>query len=127
MNKYLGHQVTLDFYDCSPNILDSVDQIKNIMESIVSTLNLSVVNTTIHHFSPIGVSGVVVIEESHITIHTWPEYGYVAMDFFTCNQEIDIEKAKEVLKNKFNSSKVEMNHLKRGDRTSLEARNLTKN
>ncbi|MCT4663653.1 MAG: adenosylmethionine decarboxylase [Flavobacteriales bacterium] len=115
MNKHLGNQVTIDFYDCSYSVINSVEKITEIMEGIAKYMGLHIVNTTIHAFSPIGVSGVVVIEESHIAVHTWPEYGFVAIDFFTCNQTVEILKAKAWLKEQLESQKEEIQEIKRGN------------
>ena len=68
----------------------------------------TIINSTFHHFSPFGVSGVVVIEESHLAVHTWPEYTYAALDLFTCGESIDpwisYEFLKDALKAKSGSS-----------------------
>jgi S-adenosylmethionine decarboxylase len=56
-----------------------------------------VLGNSFHHFNPQGVSGVVVIAESHISIHTWPEHGYAAVDVFTCGTSVEPEKAAGVL------------------------------
>ncbi len=59
------------------------------MVSAAEEAGATVINSTFHHFSPIGVSGVVVIEESHLAIHSWPEFGYAAIDVFTCGDSVD--------------------------------------
>ena len=65
-------------------------------------------------FSPHGVSGVVIISESHLAIHTWPELGYAAVDLFTCGDKCDPKVAYEFLKNAFHSTKASFSELKRG-------------
>ncbi len=114
MKKSLGYQTTIDFYDCDATIIDSVSSIKNILEKAAKIMNLSVVNTTIHEFSPIGISGVIVIKESHIAIHTWPEHNYVALDFFTCNKAFDLEEGIFWIQEQFKSKKIEKNSSQRG-------------
>ena len=65
-------------------------------------------------FNPFGVSGVVIISESHLAIHTWPELGYAAVDLFTCGDKCDPKVSYEFLKKKFNSKKATFSELKRG-------------
>jgi len=67
-----------------------------------------------HQFNPHGVSGVVVIAESHFSIHTWPEYGYCALDIFTCGEQIDSDLALQFLKQAFKAKSMSIVELKRG-------------
>ena len=71
-------------------------------------------NSNFHKFSPHGVSGVVVISESHFSIHTWPEYGYCALDIFTCGDEIKSDLALEYLKRELEVGNISMIEVKRG-------------
>jgi S-adenosylmethionine decarboxylase proenzyme len=73
-----------------------------------------VLGNSFHHFSPQGVSGVVVIAESHISIHTWPEYGYAAVDVFTCGTTVNPEKAAEVLIERLGSKNHSLMEVPRG-------------
>ncbi|TCI84980.1 adenosylmethionine decarboxylase [Tenacibaculum sp. M341] len=114
MEKSLGYQTTVDFYDCDDTIIDSVTTIENILVKAAEIMNLSIVNTTIHEFSPIGISGVIVIKESHIAIHTWPEHKYVALDFFTCNKSFDLDEGITWIQNQFKSKRIEKNSSQRG-------------
>ena len=81
----------------------------------------TIVQKCFHMFNPYGVSGVVIISESHLAIHTWPELGYAAVDLFTCGTKCDPKVAYEFLKKKFNSKKASFTELKRGiiDRETL--------
>jgi len=74
-----------------------------------------VVKTTIHSFSPIGVSGVVVIQESHIAIHTWPEYNYVAIDIFTCSPEHSLDEGILFLQERFKAKRIIQKEILRGE------------
>ena len=67
-----------------------------------------------HRYAPQGVSGVVVVAESHLSIHTWPEYGYAAVDFFTCGQTVDPFKAYEHLKGMLESREGTVQEITRG-------------
>jgi len=81
-----GCHLLLEFSGCDAAALLDADAIGTAMEKVVDDSGATRVETVFHTFAPQGVSGVVVIAESHVTIHTWPEYGYAAFDIFTCGQ-----------------------------------------
>ncbi|HHG86331.1 MAG TPA: polyamine aminopropyltransferase [Bacteroidetes bacterium] len=85
----LGRHIIVEYYGCDGNILNDVAVIEKSMLDAAKAADATVINSTFHHFSPFGVSGVVVIQESHLAIHTWPEYGYAAVDIFTCGDSVD--------------------------------------
>ena len=91
--KSLGRHIIAEFYDCDKEILDNVEKIEQSMKNAAYETGATLVNSSFHRFLPYGVSGVVVISESHLTIHTWPEYGYAAVDLFTCGDDVDPWKA----------------------------------
>lgn len=70
--------------------------------------------TVFHKFSPQGVSGVVVISESHLAIHTWPEYGYAAVDIFTCGDRVNPWDACNYLTKWFEAEKIDAREIQRG-------------
>ncbi len=76
--------------------------------------NATIVDDKFHHFSPFGVSGVVVIAESHLAIHTWPEYRYAAVDVFTCGETLKPEVAAIHLAQVFQSQNPSIHEIKRG-------------
>jgi S-adenosylmethionine decarboxylase proenzyme len=80
----VGRHLIVEFYDCDATLLDDVRPIRAAMLGAANCVGASVVGETFHRFSPQGVSGSVVIAESHLSIHTWPARGYVAVDIFTC-------------------------------------------
>jgi S-adenosylmethionine decarboxylase len=104
--KSLGRHIIAEFYDCDKSILDDVEAIENHMKEAAYETGATLVNSSFHRFLPYGVSGVVVISESHLTIHTWPEYGYAAVDLFTCGDDVDPWKAFSYLKKVLNSQRV---------------------
>ncbi|WP_456399138.1 adenosylmethionine decarboxylase [Mesoaciditoga sp.] len=113
--KSLGRHLLVEFYDCDKEILDDVAAIEDHMRAAARKANSTIVNSTFHRFSPYGVSGVVVIAESHLSIHTWPEYGYAAVDLFTCGESVDPWKAFEYLKDVLKSKRESTMELKRGE------------
>jgi S-adenosylmethionine decarboxylase len=112
--RALGRHLIVDMYGCSGSQLDDVEFIKRHMVESALRAKSTIVNTIFHHFSPWGVSGVVVIAESNISIHTWPEYGYAAIDIFTCGNEGDPWKALEYLRDAFSSAHCDVKEEKRG-------------
>ena len=79
----------VELKDCDKDLLDDVERIQHILVSAAKKAKATIVQEVFHRFSPYGVSGVVVIAESHLSIHTWPEYNYAAVDVFTCNSLLD--------------------------------------
>lgn len=107
----LGRHILVEFFGCDPQVLNDVSKIENGMLEAAQRAKATVINSTFHHFSPWGVSGVVVIQESHLAIHTWPEYEYAAVDLFTCGDTVDpwisFDELKKVFRSK-NHSAIEM-------------------
>ena len=92
----LGRHILVEYYNCDEDILRDPKLIENFMNDSALNAKATIVDSVFHHFNPWGVSGAVIIAESHLTIHTWPEYGYAAADFFTCG-DIDPWKSFELL------------------------------
>ena len=111
---HLGQHVLAEFFDCDPNILNSLDKVEKYMVDAALECGATIVQKCFHMFNPYGVSGVVIISESHLAIHTWPELGYAAVDLFTCGPKCDPKVAYEYLKKKFDSKKASFTQLKRG-------------
>ncbi len=112
--KTLGRHLIAEFYDCDKAMLDDVDGIEAGMKNAAYETGATIVNSSFHRFLPYGVSGVVVISESHLTIHTWPEYGYAALDFFTCGDHVDPWKAFEYMKKVLRAKRVHVVEHERG-------------
>jgi len=114
MMQALGRQILVEFYDCDKELLKDEKYIADAMVNACIVGKATVVTHTFHSFSPFGVSGVVVIAESHVAIHTWPEYGYAAVDIFTCGETIEPWILFNHLKAAFNSQQASNMELKRG-------------
>ena len=112
--KSLGRHLLTEFYGCDREILNDPDRIKTIMEEAAVTSGASIVQSVFHLFNPHGISGVVVIAESHLAIHTWPEYGYSAVDIFTCGEEVDPWRAHHYLKEKLRAGSASTVEIFRG-------------
>ncbi len=110
----LGRQILVEYYDCNSDIINDVAQIESILLEATRRSQASIISHNFHKFSPHGVSGTVVIAESHVAIHTWPEYGYAAVDIFTCGETIDPWIIQEYIKESFQSGNVSSMEMKRG-------------
>jgi len=112
--RSLGHQIIAEFYDCNRDSLNNVEFIRDAMVTAAENAGATIVTETFHHFSPHGVSGAVIIAESHLSIHTWPEYGYAAVDLFTCGDTVSSEKAFNYLREILQSGQVSTMEMHRG-------------
>ena len=111
----LGRHILAEFFQCDSEILNDTAKIEKLMCDAAEKCGATIVESVFHTFSPFGVSGVVVIQESHLAIHTWPEYGYAAVDVFTCGDTVDPWVAAEYLKESLASKEVTTVELTRGE------------
>ena len=93
----LGLHLLLDLRECNPSLLDNLNHIRLAMLRAAQDAGAHVIGESFHQFSPQGVTGILAIAESHITIHTWPEYGYAAADIFTCGSAFQARKVAGIL------------------------------
>lgn len=93
----LGKHLLMELKDCDKEMLNDVDSLKSIMLTAANEAGATVLGESFHRFRPHGISGVIIIAESHLFIHTWPEYGYAAADIFTCGNSVQPEKAARML------------------------------
>ena len=112
--KSLGVHILVELYDCCKESINDLDYVEREIIKAVELSNATIVAPVFHKFSPHGVSGVVVIAESHFTIHTWPEFGYCALDIFTCGDQIDSQKSLKYLEKAFKSKNLSVVEMKRG-------------
>jgi len=119
-NTALGRHILVEFFGCSSEILNDVPTIETSMVEAAKEALSTVINSTFHHFSPYGVSGVVVIQESHLAIHTWPEFQYAAVDIFTCGNTINPWIAYDFLKKAFEAKHGSAMEINRGQTDLLK-------
>ena len=110
----LGTHLLVELHGCHPELLKQLDFVKDTMISAAKEAKATVVDAVFHEFNPFGVSGVVVIAESHLTIHTWPEYRYAAVDIFTCGDEIRPQEAAEYIVARLECQNPSVIEIKRG-------------
>ncbi len=110
----LGHHLLIELYGCDANVLNNCEKIEKIMKNAALLANAHIVESAFHQFNPHGVSGVVIIAESHFSIHTWPEFGYAAVDIFTCGEELRPDIAHAYMSDQFKSKSSTIVEMKRG-------------
>lgn len=109
----LGRHLLAEFHDCGADALDDPARVERLMNEAARLSGATVVRSVFHAFSPHGVSGVVVVEESHLAVHTWPEYRYAAVDYFYCG-DLDCGAALRRLEEGLLAARVETKEVARG-------------
>lgn len=115
--KAVGRHLILEMWDCQN--LDSVQVVEQALREMVDALHVGLLDLKVYPFSPVGVTGVAIVSESHLIIHTWPELGYAAVDVFTCGERRDPEVAVPVLRKHFVPERIQVMEMTRGQ---LDAR-----
>ena len=110
--KSVGRHLVMELWDCQN--LNSPEIVERALLDIVEALNLTLLSLNVHPFSPIGVTGVAIVSESHVVIHTWPELGYTAVDVFTCGEQRNPEDAVPVLREHFAPERIQVMEMTRG-------------
>ncbi|MFO8034163.1 MAG: adenosylmethionine decarboxylase [Candidatus Bipolaricaulota bacterium] len=111
--KALGKQLVVEMWECERNINDP-DALRKALQEGVDKAQATALSIQVHTFNPSGVSGVAVIAESHISVHTWPELDYAAVDVFTCGEKALPEAALDVLRDLFRPQRVDVLEIRRG-------------
>lgn len=112
--KKLGRHILAEFTHCDPGRLNNLEEIERHLNASARASGATIVKSVFHRYNPHGISGVIVIAESHISIHTWPEYGYAAVDFFTCGERVDPMRACATLKAALGASEAHITEIARG-------------
>lgn len=110
----LGKHLLLELKDCNRETLDNLEALKSLLNQAARDAGAHVLGDSFHQFEPQGVSGVVVIAESHLFIHTWPEYGYAAVDIFTCGTTVQPGKAAQIIVKKLEAKNHSIIEMQRG-------------
>jgi len=112
--KALGQHLILELYGCRAASLSSVSEVQETMLKAAKAAKATIIDSIFHHFQPHGVSGVVVIAESHFAIHTWPEHRYASVDLFTCGDKTKPWEAFKVVKKLFKATHFSVMKMERG-------------
>ena len=115
-----GKHLIAEYYECNSKLLNDEGALKQLLIKAAQAANVRVIDSIEHSFSPVGVTCVVAIEESHLSIHTWPEEGYAAADFFTCGDGLP-EAAHQCLIEGLQAKRVECLTLQRGLRSAARS------
>ena len=110
----MGRHFIFELFGCDKAVLDNLQVIEGAMVDAAEAAGATVVGKVFHKFAPQGVTGVVIIAESHISIHTWPERGYAAVDIFTCSNRTKPMKAFDVISSLLKPSSTSVVEVKRG-------------
>jgi S-adenosylmethionine decarboxylase len=111
--NYAGIHLIVEFWD--GKIIENSKEIKKILIASAKKGGNTPLEISIHKFKPQGITGVVLLAESHIALHSWPEYGYVAIDIFTCGEKAFPYKSLDYLKEIFKPKKVQIKKIRRGE------------
>ena len=109
----LGRHLMFDLWDCNAEV-DCPETVRRAIVDAVDAIGATLLNVHVHCFSPQGVTGLAVLAESHFSVHSWPEHGFLAADVFTCGTESKLHAALDVLKRYFQPGHVEVRELRRG-------------
>jgi len=110
----LGRQLVLELFGCDRGRLDDVDFLREQCVAAAEAMRATIVSAHAHRFHPVGVSVVVVLSESHLALHTWPEHGCASADIFVCSPTTDPHRAKQYLADCLRSSRTTELELHRG-------------
>ena len=110
----IGTHLIIDLYDCKCDFLDNPNKIQQILTETAQISNTTTLNIYVHKFKPYGVSGYVLISESHISIHTWPECNYASLDIYTCGNNSLPTNGFDYLVEKLDSRKPTIIKIERG-------------
>jgi S-adenosylmethionine decarboxylase proenzyme len=110
----LGMHYLAECHNCNLETIYDAEFVQNLLIATAKHCKASIVDTKFHHFEPYGVSGVVIIEESHFHVHTWPEHNYAAIDLFTCNLDMDFSRAVQFLEEALGCDPIQYQSLSRG-------------
>src|SRR5262249_48189732 len=110
----LGRHLLLELFDCDPEAINSLNIVKASMVEAAKRAQATIVDVVFHEFNPFGISGVVVIAESHLAIHTWPEYRYAAVDVFSCGEILQPQVAADYLVEQLGANRASVVEMQRG-------------
>lgn len=109
----VGFHCILELYDCSKALLNDADFVRQSLRDAAKQAKATLLNEVLHQFEPQGITALALLSESHISIHTWPEVGYAALDVFTCGHHTDPEEACRYLIQAFQAGRHSMTKLRR--------------
>ena len=109
----MGIHIIAEFRGVDPRKLSRVEDLRLILDRVIAKSGLHAISSSFHQFEPYGVSAIYLLSESHLSVHTWPEYSYMALDIFTCGDDGPALKAFELLVEAFQPKSVEKRVIRR--------------
>jgi len=110
----LGKHLLLELKECNVELLNDIEYLRKTLTEVAEAIGATIINDDFYQFTPQGVSGILIIAESHISIHTWPEYSYAAVDVFTCGDVIEPKNAIKPMVEKLQAKTYTYREIKRG-------------
>ncbi len=114
LKQVVGFQIFAELYACNKEKISKTDTVRDILIDAVKQSELKIIKHYFHQFSPTGVTGVIMLKESHVSIHTWPEFKYAAVDIFVCGAKHKALKALDLMKSSFESKEFYIKKFERG-------------
>jgi S-adenosylmethionine decarboxylase len=110
----IGRHLILELWGCDSERINSIETIQQAITETIEACGATLLDLRVYPFTPIGVTGVAILSESHFMIHTWPEHGYAAVDVFTCGMHTDPAAAVPVLQKHFAPERIQVMEMNRG-------------
>ncbi len=110
----VGYNLFADMYNCDAQLLDDIRYLRRLLKESAEAGNMHVVKVLFHRYSPQGITGLVIVKESHIALHTWPEYAFASIDIFLCGDNSDPYKTLKYIENGLRPSTVITKSIERG-------------
>jgi S-adenosylmethionine decarboxylase proenzyme len=108
----LGRHLIIEMFDAEN--LNDAELLETALKETVDAIQGTLLDCRVVRFPVHGVTGVAIISESHVAVHTWPEYGYAAVDIFTCNMDVDMQPGIDVMKKHFRPGRIDVREVPRG-------------
>ena len=109
----MGIHIIAELWGVDSDKISRVEHLRAILDRVIAKSGLHVISSSFYQFEPFGVSAVYLLRESHISVHTWPEYSYIALDIFTCGSDEPALKAYQLLLEEFKPTAVEERFIRR--------------
>ena len=110
--KALGRHLIIELFDAQN--LNDAELLDTALRETVEAIDGTLLDCRVVQFPVHGVTGVAIISESHVAVHTWPEYGYAAVDIFTCNMDVDMQPGLDVMQKHFQPGRMDVQQVVRG-------------
>lgn len=112
--KGVGHHHFADYYGCSFDHLNDATKLRALLLDAVARSGATILSDHFEVFDPHGVTGVIVVAESHVALHTWPEHGFMAVDYFTCSARLDARLTFDLLGRALGAERFDVREVVRG-------------